>query len=362
MENKLKKRVVIAMSGGVDSSVAAYVLKNAGYETIGVTMQIWSDFACSSEKRTCCSVEDINDARRVASQLDIPFYVVNFIEEFDRNVVKYFCREYLDGRTPNPCILCNEKLKFELLWNKARAMGASYLATGHYARIEKNGDGLCLKKGVDAGKDQSYFLFHLKDIELKRTLFPIGKYKKTEIRDIAKKLGLRVAEKAESQEICFIPDGNVGKFIEERTGKSMPRGAIIYKKTGEKVGTHHGLGRYTIGQRKGLGIALGKPVYVTKIDIFNNILVVGHPEDLQFKGMVLEKWHINSNIEFPFTANVKVRYRHKGVAAEVEKYGDGCLKVVFSADVSAVTAGQAGVMYNSKDEVIGGGWIKEGLY
>jgi len=351
-----KGRVVVAMSGGVDSSVAAYLIKKAGYETIGATMQIWSDFSCSEAKRTCCSSEDIDIARRVARQLDIPFYLVNLREEFEREVVEDFCREYLAGRTPNPCVQCNKELKFALLWNKAKGWGADWLATGHYARIEHVSDGdkerWFLKKGLDAKKDQSYFLFNLSSEELSRTLFPLGEYNKEEVREIAREICLKSAEKAESQEICFIPHGDVGRFIEERIGHPMKPGLI--KKGGEILGNHRGLGRYTIGQRRGLGIATGSPLYVIEIDTETNSLLVGESEELESIGIIMEKSNISEKL--PIKAAVKIRYNSKEVSAAISKTEDGNIKVLFDSPVRAAAPGQAAVISRG-DKIIGGGWI-----
>jgi len=363
-KNSNGQRVVVAMSGGVDSSVAAYIVKQAGYETIGVTMQIWSDFACSPESRTCCSVEDIAIARRVAGQLEIPFYLINFREEFEKEVVEYFCSEYLSGRTPNPCIICNKKLKFDILWKKAKAMGAHFLVTGHYARIEKlscqaeERERWVLQAGLDKQKDQSYFLFDLGSEELRHSLFPLGEYHKPEVRDIARKLGLKSADKAESQEICFIADGDIGRFIEERTGCSMQTGPIVYKKDDSVLGEHRGLGRYTIGQRKGLGVAIGTPLYVVEIDTENNRLVVGDEKDLQCSGIVMVNWHLNTDESLPLEGNVKVRYQRNGTPATVSLTSDGRLRVLFHEPVRAAAPGQAGVIYQG-ERVIGGGWIDE---
>jgi len=364
--NNNGKRVVVAMSGGVDSSVAAYLIKQAGYETIGVTMQIWSDFACSPEKRTCCSVEDIAMARRVAGQLEIPFYLINFREEFEQEVVEYFCREYLSGRTPNPCIICNKKLKFDILWKKAKAMGADFLVTGHYARIEKlsrhteKQERWVLKEGLDKQKDQSYFLFDLGSDELQHSLFPLGEYNKPEVRGIARKLGLKSADKAESQEICFIADGDIGRFIEERTGRSMQPGPIVYKKDSSVLGEHRGLGRYTVGQRKGLGVAIGTPLYVVKIDTENNSLIVGDVEDLQCSGIIMVNWHLNTEETLPLEGSVKIRYQRYGTEAAVSLTHDGRLQVLFHKPVRAAAPGQAGVIYQG-ERLIGGGWIDEVL-
>ena len=261
------KTVVVGLSGGVDSSVAAYLLKKQGYQVIGVTMQIWqAEDACTMEREGgCCGLSAVDDARRVAGQLDIPYYVMNFRDEFQKNVIDYFVKEYRDGRTPNPCIACNRYVKWESLLQKSLALGADYIATGHYARIRMLENGrMTICRSGSARKDQTYALYNLTQEQLQRTLFPIGEFDKSEIRAMAEEIDLKVANKPDSQEICFVPDGDYASFIEQETGKKEVPGNFV-SIDGKVLGQHKGIGHYTIGQRKGLGIAFGEPVFVVEI-------------------------------------------------------------------------------------------------
>ncbi len=379
----MKERVVIAMSGGVDSSTAAALLKDAGYDVIGISMQIWDYSAKSSEKfGTCCSLNDINDARRVAEKLGIPFYILNLEEEFKRDVVEYFVSEYMRGRTPNPCVPCNQRLKFDALLNYAVKIGASKVATGHYAKIVEEGGRYFVKRGVDRSKDQSYFLFNLSQEQLKRAIFPLGDYTKSDIRKMAKSFGLSVAEKEESQEICFVPDNNYGDFIRKRLDADMIEEGEVVTTDGEVIGRHRGLPFYTIGQRKGLGISYERPLYVSEIDLENNRLVVGESDSVVKREFIVENlnWSIpqlithHSSLITSMRALVQIRYRHNASEAEItplsplptgerievrgSRNGNNTVKVIFDEPQRAITPGQAAVFY-LEDTLIGGGWIRE---
>ncbi len=353
------KTVVLGMSGGVDSSVSAYLLKQQGYNVIGVTMQIWqNDDVCNiQDDGGCCGLSAVEDARRVAEKLGIPFYVMNFREEFKKNVIDYFVEEYTKGSTPNPCIACNRFVKWETFLQKSLALGADYIATGHYAKIVELDNGrFALHKSVTAKKDQTYALYNLTQNHLKHTLMPAGDYTKEEIREIAEKIGLDVANKPDSQEICFIPDGDVGNFIEKTCCGIDKKGNFIDKE-GNILGQHQGIYRYTIGQRKGLGIAFGKPMYV--INIYDKTLdiTLGDNEDLFTTS--LQANDVNFVAEESFDENrlyeVKIRYSHKPSKAKVV-YSDGIMNVEFLEPQRAITKGQSVVVYDG-DLIIGGGTI-----
>lgn len=354
-------KIVVAMSGGVDSSVAAALLQKEGHQVIGVTLQIWSDQNCdpaADRAKSCCSPVQIDLARRVCGTLGVPHYVFNVVEEFDREVIGYFCSQYREGRTPNPCVICNDRLKFAWLWDRARQLGAEAVATGHYARIIKNEERYSFKKADDRNKDQSYFLFTLTQEQLKRTLFPLGDFTKPEIRRIAAELELVTAETAESQDICFIPDNDYQKFLQERFSISS---GPIYNMAGERVGTHSGIPFYTVGQRKGLGVAMGSPRYVVRIDAGENAIIIGEKKDLLRRDMTAGgvNWIDGHPPGAPFEANVRIRYRHREAPARVSPLADNRIKVRFDSPQSAITPGQAAVVYNG-DTVLGGGWIEAG--
>lgn len=353
------------MSGGVDSSTALGLLKDLGYECIGVSMQLWDyskkEEATGATGGSCCSLDDIYDARSVAERLGVPFYVVNVQEAFSKEVVDYFVRGYLTGETPNPCVKCNQVLKFEVLLKKALGLEADYLATGHYARVDRGKDGWRLLKGADPEKDQSYFLFTMTQDQLSRVLFPVGGLTKKEVRQKAKELGLKTSEKKESQEICFVEEPSYTDFLSSRV--QMNSGDIVTT-TGVVLGTHSGLFNYTIGQRKGLGLS-GGPFYVLELDLASNRLVVGPEELLYSKGLAARdvNWISGSAREKAksgLKAEVKIRYRHRGAPSIVTLTAGGGVRVEFQEPQKSVTPGQAAVFYDG-DEVLGGGWITEAV-
>jgi tRNA-specific 2-thiouridylase len=357
-----KKKVMIGMSGGVDSSVAAAVLLEKGYDVIGVTMQIWPDMG-EERKRTeggCCSLSAVDDARRVADKLGIPYYVMNFKDIFQEKVIDYFTSEYIIGRTPNPCIACNRFVKFDALLKKAVAMGIDYVATGHYARVEYDGERkrYLLKKSATDKKDQTYALYNLTQEQLSRTLMPIGDYEKDEVRKIAKKIGLSVATKPDSQEICFVDDNNYGKFICENTDYEIKPGYFVDAQ-GNILGKHKGIVHYTIGQRKGLGIALGRPMFVVEIDAVNNRVVLGDEDDVFSKSLVAEDLNFISieSLQGELKVKAKIRYSAKEADAVITPLPNGEASVLFYEPQRAITPGQSVVFYDS-DTVVGGGVIK----
>ncbi|MRR54199.1 MAG: tRNA 2-thiouridine(34) synthase MnmA [Deltaproteobacteria bacterium] len=358
-------RIAVAMSGGVDSSVTAALLKEQGHDVIGITMRVWdpstSGVSEEAAEASCCSPDDVRDAGRIADQLDIPFYVVNFEDEFRRLVISDFIGEYYQGRTPNPCVRCNELVKFGLLLEKARELGADFLATGHYAQVEKGDDGFFhLLKGLDPKKDQSYFLFALSQEQLARSLFPLGGITKQEVRALAARFELRVAEKGESQEICFIPDDNYVRFLDAEQDAQNLSGAIVDQQ-GNILGHHQGTYRYTVGQRRGLGIAWKEPLYVLGVDAKRREVIVG-PQDALYKNG-LRASHINWMMPTPageFSTTCRIRYRHQAVPCRVIPVPDNRVEVLFTEKEKSVTPGQAVVFYD-ENRVLGGGWIDEGL-
>ncbi|MCK5913156.1 MAG: tRNA 2-thiouridine(34) synthase MnmA [Desulfuromusa sp.] len=345
------------MSGGVDSSVAAALLKEQGYEVIGLTMHHWDACAKDSSGETCHSNAAVAEAKKVAEELQIPFYSVNFETDFRQQIITRFCTEYFSGRTPNPCAVCNKKIKFGLLLEKALELGADFLATGHYVSLAEEDGQFFIRKGSDLQKDQSYFLFSLGQQQLTRCLFPLGKLNKQQVREHATRFGLQIEEKDESQDICFIPDGDYVSFLEQEQGAGKLNGDIVHV-SGKVLGQHQGIYRYTIGQRKGLGIGWTEPLYVISIDAGEKRVIVGEKQHLSHAEMVVEQccWSIPEPTE-PFSTTCRIRYRHTEVAAMVEPLGNNCVKVIFSSPQDGVTPGQAAVFY-ADDLVIGGGWIQ----
>jgi tRNA-specific 2-thiouridylase len=361
----------VAMSGGVDSSTVAAMLRDRGESIIGLTMQLWNQRRLPQlqgegpAQHRCCSIDDVYDARRVAEHLNMPFYVVNFEREFEQDVIRPFVDDYIHGRTPIPCTRCNNDVKFDRLLVTAQEIGADRIATGHYARVRHNRETgrYELLRAVDASKDQTYFLFGLTQGQLARTDFPLGKLTKQEVRDIARRLAVPVAEKPESQEICFVPTGNYVRFIEgylQEQGNALPESSgDIVSTSGEVVGQHSGLHQYTIGQRRGLGFSIGRPAYVVSLDRANNRLVVG--EDCELRSTVCEVRDVNwIPFECPSTAvqaRVRVRNRHEPAEAEITPLDKTSARISFMEPQRAITPGQAAVFY-AGEQVLGGGWIR----
>ena len=344
------------MSGGVDSSVAAAILKEADYDVVGATMKIWPKELCGREKeKACCSLKDVEDARKVSGVLGIKHYVLNFEADFRKNVIDYFADEYLSARTPNPCIVCNEKIKFGSLFKKAESLECDFIATGHYARIEIN-DSFMLKESIDKAKDQSYVLFCLKTAQLKKILFPVGELTKNEVRRKAREFGLNVCDKPDSQEICFVPDNNYSDFIKKYRNIKSQRGDVI-DMSGNVLGQHAGFWNFTIGQRRGLGIAAKAPLYVTEIRPKQNVIVVGWLEDAKKKKFLVKKvnWLMDYK-EQKKELEVKIRYNHKKALATVKAMAGNKAEVDFRQPQNAITPGQAAVFYDG-EYVAGGGWI-----
>lgn len=355
-----KKKVVIGMSGGVDSSVAAYLLQKAGYEVVGVTMQIWQDESdyVQEENGGCCGLSAVDDARRVATTLGIPYYVMNFKSEFKEKVIDYFVQEYIEGRTPNPCIACNRYVKWESLLKRSLDIGAEFIATGHYARIEQLPNGrFTLRKSATLAKDQTYALYNLSQYQLAHTLMPVGEYTKDEIREIAENISLRIANKPDSQEICFIPDDDYAGFIEDSSPGINRPGNFINTK-GEVIGQHKGIIHYTVGQRKGLNLSMGKPVFVVEVRPETNEVVIGDNEDVFSSVLYANNLNFMSieNLEGEMDVDAKIRYSHQGAKATIHKIGDDMIECVFKEPQRAITPGQAVVFYDG-DYIVGGGTI-----
>jgi tRNA-specific 2-thiouridylase len=365
-----ERTIAVAMSGGVDSSTVAAMLRADGHNVIGLTMQLWNQRRLAgregmpeSVQGRCCSLDDVYDARRVAQQIGIPYYVVNHEERFERDVVRPFVEEYLSGRTPIPCSLCNNHLKFDQLLIVAQQIGAERVATGHYARVsfDEAGGRWLLKRPADHSKDQTYFLFGLTQEQLSRTLFPLGNMTKPEVRELARKHGLALAEKPDSQEICFVPGGDYKRFIDAylaEQGESLPHTAgELVTTSGQVIGEHTGIHNFTVGQRKGLGVATGSPLYVIQISGADKQVVVGDDEHLYSKTLRARRVNLVSVDELrePMRVAVKIRHRHEPAPAVIERAGEEIL-VIFDQPQRAITPGQAAVFYDG-DIVVGGGWI-----
>jgi tRNA-specific 2-thiouridylase len=358
-----KKRVVVAMSGGVDSSVAAALLKEQGYEVTGVTMNIFSlppEYCRSENLRSCCGWKAVEDANRVASILGINHYVADLRKDFEEKVIADFCEQYARGRTPNPCIRCNQHVKFKALMARAQKLGADFLATGHHARVEYDAQKrrYLLKKGKDIEKDQSYFLYPLSQEQLSRTLFPVGNFIKKEVREKARRMGLPVAQRTESQEICFIPEKDYAAFLQERIPLAFRPGPVVDSE-GHIIGQHRGVAHYTIGQRRGMGIAASHPLYVIKILHDRNEIVVGPNGKLYHKNLITSQVHLVSSdkITQPLVVKAKIRYKHKEAKAIVKPLEKGVARVEFEKPQRAITPGQSVVFYDG-DVVVGGGIIE----
>lgn len=355
---KLNKKAVIAMSGGVDSTAAAYLAQKQGYDCIGVTMKLFDNEDIGiSRNRTCCSAEDAEDARSAAYKLGMPFYVLNFKGDFEDKVIKRFVSAYENGATPNPCIDCNRYLKFGALYSRARTLGCDAVVTGHYARIEKRGGRYLLKKASDKSKDQSYVLYSLTQEQLAHTLFPCGEFVKEEIRRMARELGFYNADKPDSQDICFVPDGDYASFIENYTGKKYPCGAFADRE-GNVLGRHCGIIRYTVGQRRGLGVYSDKPLYVCGIDSASDTVILGGADELMRRELEAEdfNWIAFERPSEKFRAKAKIRYSRMEQWADIFVKPSGGVRIVFDEPQRAITKGQSVVLYDG-DIVIGGGVI-----
>jgi len=363
--------IAVAMSGGVDSSTVAAMLRSEGHAVIGLTMQLWNQRRLAGHEGMpeavqgrCCSLDDVYDARRVAQTIGIPYYVVNHEERFEREVVRPFVQDYLSGRTPIPCSLCNNHLKFDQLLIVARQIGADTLATGHYARVEfdKNRRRWLLKRPADLAKDQTYFLFGLTQEQLSRTIFPLGGMTKPEVRELARKHGLALAEKPDSQEICFVPGGDYKRFLDAylaEQGQSLPEtSGELVTTAGDVIGEHHGIHNFTVGQRKGLGVATGSPLYVIQIKGDAGQVVVGNNEELYSRTLRAQRVNLIAveDVTGPMRISVKIRHRHEPAPATLEKSGEDELLITFDQPQRAITPGQAAVFYDG-DIVVGGGWI-----
>jgi tRNA-uridine 2-sulfurtransferase len=353
-----KTRVVVGMSGGVDSSATAALLLEQGYDVVGITLKLWPQDCIDRAEDKCCGPQAVADARAVCHKLGIPYYLVDEADEFRSKVIRYFADEYKAGRTPNPCVMCNQNLKFGRLIHRADQLGARYVATGHFARLGRGADGrVLLKRGCDLKKDQSYFLFSLRQDQLARALFPLGERTKGDTRDVARHCGLKTADKEESMEICFVPDNDYGRFLQQ-TNLARKHGGEIVDQQGRVLGQHDGIEFYTIGQRKGLGLSAPKPLYVIELDAATNRVVVGDESALERDEFVVERcnWIAFDSPPARIEATTKIRYNHPGTPATVTPLGDGRAAVKLQIPQRAITPGQAAVFYQA-DTVAGGGWI-----
>ena len=353
-------KALIAMSGGVDSSVAAFLMKERGFDCVGCTMKLYENEDIGiPEGRTCCSLDDVEDARSVAFRLGIPYYVFNFTGDFNKNVIDNFIKCYERGVTPNPCIDCNRYMKFDRLYERAKVLGCDYIVTGHYARVEEENGKFFLKKALDPDKDQSYVLYFLNQEQLAHTMFPLGSLTKDKTRETAEKNGFVNFNKPDSQDICFVPDGDYAKVIEERTGRVYPKGSFVGR-DGRIYGEHKGIINYTIGQRKGLGISAPEPLYVLSINPENNTVVLGSNDDLFTDELYAGSfsWISGEAPTEEFRCNAKIRYRQKEQPATVTPLENNRVKIKFDAPLRAITPGQSAVLYDG-DTVLGGGIIEK---
>ena len=359
MNSPKRQRVVCGMSGGVDSSATAAMLLEQGYDVIGITLKLWPQDCVNRAEDKCCGPQAVTDARSVCNKLDIPYYLIDESGEFQKHVIQYFADEYKAGRTPNPCVMCNQNLKFGRLIDRADQLGANFIATGHFAGVEKSADGsrMLLKRGRDRRKDQSYFLFSLRQDQLARILFPLGEKTKSDTRDVARHCQLKTADKEESMEICFVPDNNYGGFLQQANLVQKHRGEIT-DVHGHVLGHHDGIEFYTIGQRRGLGITTAKPVYVVELDPETNRVVVGDESALDRDEFIAERcnWHPFEQLAGPLEVMAKIRYNHPGTDATITPLEGGKVKVKLHTPQRAITPGQAAVFYQD-DLVVGGGWI-----
>ena len=354
-----KTRVVVGMSGGVDSSATAALLLEQGYDVVGITLKLWPQDCVSRAEDKCCGPQAVTDARAVCHRLGVPYYLIDEASEFQKHVIQYFAEEYKSGRTPNPCVMCNQNLKFGRLISRADQLGAQYIATGHFARLEKSSDSnrTLLRRGRDLRKDQSYFLFSLRQQQLARAMFPLGEKTKSDTREVARHCRLKTAEKEESMEICFVPDNDYGKFLQQAKLAEKHQGEIV-DLNGKVLGHHDGIEFYTIGQRKGLRISSPKPLYVIELDPALNRVIVGDDSNLERDEFITDNcnWIPFDQPVEELEATVKIRYNHPGTAATITPLGANRVKVKLHGPQRAITPGQAAVFYQD-DLVLGGGWI-----